>query len=197
MAFQSLAPEKLLKALQDFANTQTDVASQKYFLKRWPGFLEKPIETFTKTQNAMGPIERVIMDMQHRQSGAEKWEPFDDARGYVRLAWKGNEGAIALLLHLGMERVNIVLVDWRLGGFRYIPRTNLQAAVYELLKNSKKARVCPNPDCPAPYFLTDDHRTKFCGRKECERPSILKTKRNSFHRHKKEWRKPQSKRKGK
>jgi hypothetical protein len=37
------------------------------------------------------------------------------------------------------------------------------------LQSSARARVCANPDCPAPYFIAKKPRARYCSL-ECARP---------------------------
>lgn len=181
---KTLAPKDLLRALQDFVNTGDEANRFKYFLKRWPGFLERDVEERTRAIDA--EARRPI----YKDQTGEPPKPFKLLRQNARLAWKGDEGALEVLLTLAFEpgKANPVMPDWRRGGFRYEPRTTFQAAMYELLKHSRQARVCANPDCPSPYFLTLDPRRKFCS-VECSKPAQKEWRRSWWERHGKQWRK--------
>ncbi|HEV2422027.1 MAG TPA: hypothetical protein VGS59_10005 [Candidatus Acidoferrales bacterium] len=180
---KTLAPKTLLSALQDFANTGSEPQRSAYFLKRWPGFLEGVIERLTKQEAALSPLARLAYDLQGGKS------EFQRLQSYVRAAWCGSEDKIALLLWLAFEegKSNLVLPDWRRSNFRYEPKTALQAAVYELLKHSREARVCANADCASPYFLTLDPRRKFCS-VECTQPAQREWRKRWWARHGKQWR---------
>ena len=189
---ETLAPKTQLRALQEFANTGDEPDRAAYFLnKRWPGFLEQIVEKSTKAGIDFSNNPKGIGMMLFKiQGGENPLGTFQDLRDYVRLAWKGNEAAIAFLLWIGFEegKSNLVLPDWRRSGFRYEPRTNFQAAVYELLKHSRQARVCANPDCANPYFIAQDPRRKFCSL-ECAAPFQKEWKRRWWERKGKLWRK--------
>jgi hypothetical protein len=198
MASQNLATKKLqkyhrlkpLEALQDLANTPSGPDAEREFLKRHPDFLEGFVgpnapEKLTVAESPMGTVELYV------QMPGET--PFHELQRLVRWAWSGTEIAFAILLSAQPADVvgknGVVIPDPRLKGFRYEARTALQKTVYELLLHFNYAHICPNPDCPAPHFLSDDHRTKFCGRQECQRPSKLESKKKSFHKNKDKWRK--------
>jgi len=186
---KTLAPKMLLRALQEFANTGDEPDRAAYFLKRWPGFLEGIVETLAKIHINVSdsPIGMMLLEI---GGGGKPLDQFRELRGFARLAWKGNEAGIALLLHLGFEdgKSNLVLPDWRRSGFRYEPRTNFQSAVYELLKHSREARVCANPECASPYFIAHDPRRKFCS-SECTAPFQKEWKRRWWERKGRLWRK--------
>lgn len=189
---KTLAPKTLLAALRDFINTGNEPKRIAYFLKRWPEFLEPAIQTDAERlcrSTANNPLLRVAMF-----EVAPEASTFQKLRAWARLAWKGEEAVIYSLLHLGFEdaTTNLIYVDWRRGGFRYEPRTAFQAAVYELLRHSRQARVCANPDCANPYFLTSDPRRKFCS-VECTQPAQKQWRRTWWEQHGKEWRKKRAK----
>jgi hypothetical protein len=180
--------------LVDFANTGNEPDRVAYFLKRWSGFLEGTIEKLTEREIAFSPLATVVCEIQ----GIKPLGEFQRLREYVRSAWRGSETAIALLLWLAFEegKSNLVMPDWQRGGFRYEPKTALQAAVYELLKHSRQARVCLNPECATPYFITLDQRRKFCS-PECAKPSQQEWKRRWWERKGKLWRKARKERESK
>jgi hypothetical protein len=42
------------------------------------------------------------------------------------------------------------------------PPTPMEAALFHLQRIGHKLRHCPNPECPAPYFITDKRGQKYC-----------------------------------
>jgi hypothetical protein len=54
--------------------------------------------------------------------------------------------------------------------------TPVEAAIYHLRRNRKRALHCPNPDCPAPYFFASKKGQKYCSL-ECAKPSQRESKR--------------------
>ena len=54
--------------------------------------------------------------------------------------------------------------------------TPVEAAIFYLRQNYKRALRCPNPDCPAPYFFTAKKGQKYCS-PECAKPSQRESKR--------------------
>lgn len=63
-----------------------------------------------------------------------------------------------------------VLPDWKRGRLTFRPRDPLERACLLLLENSARAKVCANPDCPAPYFLAKKKAIqRFCS-PDCLKP---------------------------
>lgn len=185
MNAETLAPKTLLRELRDFVNTGKEPKQIENFLGKHPRFLEEVMEKAARLETGAEPLAAVLYSAQiGKQPDLFAW-----LRDNARLAWKGNEAAIAILLELGFEagKSNMVLPDWRRSGFRYEPKTVFQAAVYELLKHSREARVCANADCPAPYFIAQDHRRKFCS-PDCAAPFQKEWKRRWWERKGKLWR---------
>ena len=56
----------------------------------------------------------------------------------------------------------IIAVDWKRREFVYRPQTLLQEALHYFMQASSKAKVCANPDCPAPYFIAPRTNTRYC-----------------------------------
>ncbi len=54
--------------------------------------------------------------------------------------------------------------------------TPVEAAIFHLRQNRKRALHCPNPDCPAPYFFAMKKGQKYCS-PECAKPSQRESKR--------------------
>ena len=53
-------------------------------------------------------------------------------------------------------------IDWQLGQFRYRPRSEMQEAIYELVRRSALVKVCANHDCPARYFIARKTTQRYC-----------------------------------
>jgi hypothetical protein len=192
---KTLAPKKLLEALQEFANSGTDSERVTYFRNRWPGFLDDLVYTGYKISIGAPGANPADLERSAQREVWPMWRLFEQFRNLVRAAWIGDEAILGILLRVGIEEErteNRIVPDWRRSGFRYVPRTNFQAAVYELLKHSRQARVCANPDCANPYFLTLDPRRKFCST-ECTRPAQKEWRKRWWERHGKQWRKKRAK----
>lgn len=67
------------------------------------------------------------------------------------------------------------------------PRSEFEEIAFYFQLNLDRARYCPNPECPAPYFLANKKGQKYCGT-ECAEYGQRKSAREAWHRHP-EWRK--------
>lgn len=94
-------------------------------------------------------------------------------RDSVRRIWHGGLDAEKLLtdylcedvpIHHRVEnfRQDILRVDLRRQRLEYQPRNSFQKALYFLLVNFSKAKVCANAECPAPYFIAERASARYC-----------------------------------
>jgi len=173
-------PSKLLDALKELANLQDDPASFEGFARRWPAFAlgdDPPAEQApvaprrgTITSRGFGYGEqpprmppslpkRFLFTWQNREA--------------LREIWRGNSDKLTEVLLPSLDQIFAdpdpeglwppqLKVDWRRGGFEYVPRNEFQGAVYELVRRSPLARVCENSDCPHPYFISGKTAQRYC-----------------------------------
>jgi hypothetical protein len=109
----------------------------------------------------------------------------DDLDEAVRIALlvrvTGENGNTSLLEHYSFLSLGIFLEHlrptWvRRGQFKYEPTTPFQKALYLFWGKSPLAKVCKNPDCPAPFFIARRVQQAYCG-DECATPARLEAKR--------------------
>jgi hypothetical protein len=82
-------------------------------------------------------------------------------RDILRLIWRGDDSANDYLkVLLAGSRTEF---DWKRGELMYKPQNDFEKAVYALFRNSKLAKVCGNPDCPAPLFIAQRKSQCYCG----------------------------------
>lgn len=60
------------------------------------------------------------------------------------------------------------------------PPTPMEAVLFHLQRIGDKLRHCPNPECPAPYFIASKKGQKFCS-PECAAPSQRESKRKWWY----------------
>ena len=53
--------------------------------------------------------------------------------------------------------------------------------------NPDALRICPNPMCPAPFFIKTRKNSIYCGRAECKQWGKNRQNLALYHRHKEEW----------
>jgi hypothetical protein len=96
-------------------------------------------------------------------------------RDILRLIWRGDESANDYLkILLAGSRMQF---DWKRGELVYEPQNDFEKAVYALFRNSKLAKVCGNPDCPAPLFVAQRKSGAYC-EEDCAQVYQREWKRN-------------------
>jgi len=186
------SPSSLLDALKDLANLQNDAASFEFFAHRWP-VLARVLDDDLPNDDV--PPEQVPEFFeQHgyypmKLGGFSYGEPPNrmppnvpkkfllmwQMREAVREIWRGNSDKATEVL---LRSVSDMLgdpdpqgpyaqlgVNWKRGEFVYVPRSEFQAAVYQLLRRSALAKHCANPECPAPYFIAGRTTQQYCSEK--------------------------------
>jgi len=184
----TLAESRLLWAVRELVNTRDDNASATRFLKRYPEFFGDVPTTIplvgpggaTGTPSEHVPLELIVLNVVAAlkriwRSTGERHEnhlltallTIDDPMAAIREANQQATGSPVVTPRQDFVRARImehasVWADWRRGQFVHAPRTEFQKALYALLQNSWRARVCANPDCPAPYFLAAKGMQRYC-----------------------------------
>lgn len=171
---QTLAESDMLTALTELANLRDDPADFERFEKRRPGFAHVP----QQDSAGMGPIGGAAIPNRfwslHKRMDA------------LRLVWRGDSLALSELLLPNeppeelMSREEYldrdeetgrptgwvwppqIRMDWESGQFTYDPRTKFQQALYLLFRRSQLAKICENPNCPAPYFIARKTAQRYC-----------------------------------
>jgi hypothetical protein len=96
-------------------------------------------------------------------------------RDMLRFIWRGDESANDYLkILLSGSRMEF---DWRQGELVYEPENDFERAVYALFRNSALAKVCGNPECPAPLFIAQRKSQCYCG-EDCANVYQKEWKRN-------------------
>ena len=124
------------------------------------------------------------------------------AREVLREIWRGNSEKLPAVLLPSPEDVVFasepqwgwppqIKMDWHRGEFVYTPDNEFQRAVYELFRRSPFAKVCANPDCPAPYFIAGKTAQRYCS-EACAEPSQRAYKLRWWREHGTEWRRKKS-----
>ena len=80
-----------------------------------------------------------------------------------------------------------IIPNWRKGTFEYKPFTDFQQGLYQLVRKSNLAKVCANPDCPAPYFIAEKATSRYCS-VACSGVLQRDWKRRWWTEHGKQWR---------
>ena len=192
----TLAAADLLRALEELANLHDDPASLERFSTRWPRFVYVPDD---RTPN--------------------RFYTLRSRRAALRDVWRGSSLSLTeLLLPNGPpEEVETpeqyvdrdesgfpagslwtpqVSVDWQRSQFIYEPRTDFQRALYSFFRQSARAKICGNLNCPAPYFIAKKAVQRYCSDK-CAEVFQKEWKRRWWAEHGDEWRHSRTKAKRK
>lgn len=170
---QTLAEPNLLVALAELANLRDDPKDFERFVKRWPKFVLVLHQDLPGLSLGSGDI-------------PNRFYSVLDRRRAVRNIWRGNSLTLSELLlpneppeelqkqeaykdrddetdqQTGWNWEPQVTLDWNRREFIYEPRTDFQRALYGLFRQSNRAKVCGNLECPAPYFLASKPTQRYC-----------------------------------
>lgn len=185
---QAASPANLAGMLKELANLATNEESIRRPTRKWPGFIP---EAPRNPRITVPDYEHLPADLHHVIVLREE----------ARLVWSRNpsQQLESLLLSGGFAfgrpfdgppMRGIVGVDWRRGQLIYRPQNLLQEVLNYLLSNMNNARICANPECPAPYFL--GARSRYCST-DCSAAIQAAAKRAWWREHGQDWR--QSRRK--
>jgi hypothetical protein len=186
---------RLFEALQEFANIPYDTSKQLliHFRLRWPDFFPEREYDAAANDSSLSVLSY----------------PY-----WLHQIWIGGETVPHLEIMLGLRRAPVegtpedawvsdmssippeFYVDWDEGFFRYRGGCDFQRALYLLLRESWRARICGN--CST-KFIAKRTAQKYCDR-DCSAMIQQKLKREWWAEHGKKWRQHQaskSKRKGK
>ena len=155
-----------LLTLTKFANLRDEDAEK--FRAGYPEFLLQP--NLRESGWALGVTERLGMNeraIAHAGAIADAQpNPALRKRDVLRRIWRADEYAndyVKLLLYSSEISPHRVEFNWKRGEIVYQPLDNFERAVYALFRNSGLAKVCENPDCPAPYFIAKRRSQRYCG----------------------------------
>ena len=167
------SPSDLLDALQELANSQDDAGSFERFARDWPRFA--CVGNDAPSNNYVGfdygePWTRMPPSIPKRFF--LMWQ----MREVLRKIWSGDTEKVTQVLLPSLDDLlgdpprdklwpPQLKVDWQRGEFVYIPRSEFQEAVYQLLRRSSLAKICANPECPARYFIAGRATQRYCSEK--------------------------------
>ena len=156
-----------LRLLTEFANLRDEDAEKKFRVEH-PEFLLQ--SNLLDSGWLLGFTQRVGASEQavaHAKAIAEaQRNPALWKRDVLRRIWRGDEYAndyLKLLLYSSETTPHRVEFNWKRGEIVYEPRDQFEHAVYALFRNSRLAKVCENPDCPAQYFIAKRGTQRYCG----------------------------------
>jgi hypothetical protein len=149
--------KQLTSRLTELANVcPQKPAAMKKLQRRWP---ELAIEV-----GSLPPIYDDTME------ALRKYAEFPDVilqvgslHGFVQRLWIGVPEATATLEQILMpEGERRVGINWKAHSLAYHPQTTIQRALYYLVQNSDRAKVCANMECVRPYFIGVRPNERYC-----------------------------------
>jgi hypothetical protein len=199
-----LKPEQSLKAICELANLRDDPRDFLRFTERWPGFAGLWTQFYEPASvEPMDVIQAIFYGVFRRRESVRKiWRggdndgitdhllpPLEDlAPNEVEKYYEREKGGSAI----GGRWSDQIVPDWRGDRFEYKPFTDFQQGLYLLVSNSRLAKVCANPDCPAPYFIAKKPTQQYCS-DGCAQLIQRDWKRRWWAEHGEQWRKDRKK----
>ena len=128
------------------------------FENRYAGFLPKlkpqlsitegVLEYLDQTDNPLIPTQALALAQLRRNLQPNHALYLRDV---LRLIWSsGPDSSDYLRILLSGKRIRF---DWRRAKITYEPEDEFERALYAPFQNSRSAKVCENPSCPAPFFI--------------------------------------------
>jgi len=172
----------LILGLKDLANLQDEADSFDRFVRRWHVFGrvldEDPADTYGATAGRINYVGFSYGEPWTRMppSLPKRFFLMWQMREALREIWRGDSDKLTEVLLPSLDEIFAdpdpeglwppqLRVNWQRGEFVYAPRSEFQAAVYELFRRSALSKVCANPDCPASYFIAGRKTQRYCSEK--------------------------------
>lgn len=170
---------KLFCALEDFVNLGDGLSELDKFRSKWPCFFPADVYEFCRKQVVERPQRIRVINV----DGPSSMVPNTDSghfltafRDWLREIWRGEQDTCLtedLSVMLGLQEdwrseysqmgCELPLarggLDWRTGRFLYEPECEFQAALYAIVLNSWKAKVCSH--CSR-FFVADKPAQLYC-----------------------------------
>jgi hypothetical protein len=193
---QTLAEPDLIKALVELANLRDDLVAFERFCKHWPGlaYVSADAPELSPIRDTTLPIKFwTIYERREKLRSIWEGEAFPWLREFL-LPSDPPEEVRAKYIDRSSAEVQIgllwdapITLDWRRGQIVYDPRTEFQRAIYQLFRQSSRAKICGNSDCPAPYFFATKATQRYCSDK-CAELFQREWKRRWWAEHGDQWR---------
>lgn len=209
-----LAASELLPALKELANVRDDSAAFGRFASQFPGFV--------RVDERVGPAWASILRVSIPSFLPPEFAHMYRRREALRRIWCGDSEMLAMLLlpevppeeaspkereayiektdpegrAIELSKPLPLTFDWQRSQITYEPQTEFQSALYALFRQSRLAKVCANPDCPAKYFIARRASQDYCS-DGCAKVFQSKWKRQWWAENGKEWRRRNARKKTK
>jgi len=194
----------LAKMLTDLANLHRSPAAIGRLLAKYPNFLPESghVDHLGRALEAESGEEEMLDDLPYsihhvwwiKEMVCQLWKGNPDPRRLRELEQILLSGEVGLNSPAPSARKSdpeplpgIIGLDWKHRTFVYQPQTLLQQALHYLMQESPKAKICANPDCPAPYFIAPRSNARYCS-EDCLQTVQRTAKRSWWEQKGQEWR---------
>lgn len=218
-ALATIATSRLERFLSELANLRNDGPALGRFLtafgemladlpsaKQWYGSDEERTRWQLEALKERYPAEKWRMTRDAHATAPEEQSEFffepdedvseskriSDLRSSVRSIWRAatieEKQLRALLLHKAVTtsgRAAFLLPS------EVLPPGPFSQAVLHLLRSAHRALICPNPECPTPYFFRKKRRQRYCS-ESCSGAGQREAKRKWWTAKGEDWRKKRS-----
>jgi hypothetical protein len=167
-----------IDGLIELANLRDDPAGFERFARRWP-MLGCVVDDVPSDDSAGYRMDNVGFPYGEHPTRMPPNLPKRflltwQEREALRRIWRGDSDKLTEVLLPTPEEMMMddskwasawnpqLKLDWQRGEFVYIPRSEFQETLYELLRRSAFVKLCANSDCPAPYFIADKTTQRYC-----------------------------------
>jgi hypothetical protein len=149
--------------LTDLANLQRTPKATERLRKKWPDFMPKAPTPDFRWYLFLSVLVRQLWAGDPDLECVQNVENILLAGQLVGVPHKVKDhwstGRTRWLTH---PLPGVIGIDWKRRAFVYRPQTKLQRALAYLMRNSHKAKICANPDCPAPFFIGVRTNSRYC-----------------------------------
>jgi hypothetical protein len=195
------AKHNLARMLTDLANLHRSAAAIERLRAKYPGFLpDAPSGINFKVRYVTESGQEIPHDvpeglqyiLQLQRMICELWSGKPSDRCLTELQHVLLTGKLGVTVQF-LQSLNvaplpgIMGVDWKHRTFVYRPQTLLQEVLHCLMQESPKAKICANPDCPAPYFIAPRSNARYCS-EDCLQAVQRASKRAWWEEKGQEWR---------
>lgn len=173
--------------LTELANVVPNEEGLRRFARKFPGFLpESPSNPRIRLPNYAQVPEELHHIVLVREEIRDMWSRSSESSQHLESLLLSGKFWFGVPMFDSPPLPGIIGVNWRRGEFVYRPQTPLQEALHYLLRNISKAKICANPDCPAPFFI--GRRSRYCST-DCSAAMQAEAKSKWWKKSGSEWRK--------
>jgi hypothetical protein len=184
-----VTPASARKFILELANLADDKSAMGRFERKFADFLPAHFKENQHASPLTDPRNKILWSLQLRNGLRNIW----DAPDVRTREW----GIFRIVDAISIQRSNPVSFSYAVfdrstdGRIVALPRpTRLETIFAYLFNHVNKLRVCPNPECPARYFVATRKGQKYCS-EVCSLPAQREYKRRWWSKNGGNWRRRQ------